>query len=91
MLVPENEIGEALSKNETLYLASDGGPAAHKGLYGWVLHVGQLPIARGKGQEQGSDPRSFRAEGYGMSSGLLYLLQIHRFYGIKRDRSTANK
>ncbi len=45
MLVPENEIGEALSKNETLYLASDRGAAAHKGSYGWVLQVGQLPIA----------------------------------------------
>jgi hypothetical protein len=48
MLVPKKEIGEALSKNKTLYLASKGEAAAHKGLYGWVLQVGQLPIARGK-------------------------------------------
>ncbi len=91
MLVSETDIGEALSKNETLYLASDGGAATNKGSYGWVLQVGLLPIARGKGRAQGSDPRSFRAEGYGMSSGLLYLLQIHRFYGIQRNRTTANK
>jgi hypothetical protein len=31
------------------------------------------------------------AEGYGMSSGILYLLQLHRFYGIKRPRNSANK
>jgi hypothetical protein len=77
LLIPDTDITASLSTNKPLYLASDGGAAIHKGSFGWVLQVGNLPIAKGKGRVQGSDPRSFRAEGYGMSSGLLYLLQLH--------------
>ena len=90
ILIPEEDIATALSSSETLYLASDGGAVTNKGSYGWVLQAGPLPIAKGKGWAQGSDPRSFRAEGYGMSSGLLYLLQLHRFYGINRNRTSRN-
>ena len=90
LLIPEQELQEALSTSAPLYLASDGGAAAKKGSYGWVLQAGNPLIAKGKGTAQGQDPRSFRAKGYGMSSGLLYLLQIHLVYGITRGQHTRN-
>jgi hypothetical protein len=91
LLLPVEDLAEVFSTKKPIYLASDGGASPRKGSYGWVLQVGDLPIARGKGAAQGSDPHSFRAEGYGMSSGLLYLLQIHLRYGIERQRGVRDK
>jgi hypothetical protein len=79
----ETEIAELLAKPAPILLASDGGAVPGRGSFGWVLQIGSQIIARGKGPAYGPDPRSFRAEGYGMASGLLFLRVIQQYAKIK--------
>jgi hypothetical protein len=62
-----------LQLQQPIFLASDGGAIPGRASYGWIIQIGEHQIARGKGPTFGSDPRSFRAEGYGMASAMLYL------------------
>jgi hypothetical protein len=62
-----------LQLQQPIFLASDGGAIPGRASYGWIIQIGEHQIAKGKGPTFGSDPRSFRAEGYGMASAMLYL------------------
>jgi hypothetical protein len=58
-------------------LVCDGSVMNEQGTFGWVI---SLPIGEtlctGKGPAYGHDISSYRAEAYGMLSGLLYLYQL---------------
>jgi hypothetical protein len=87
----EIELATTLAEKAPVWLASDGGAVPGRGSYGWVLRVGQRIIARGKGPAHGPDPRSFRAEGYGMASGLLFLQLLVQHYHIDWTNDNGNK
>jgi hypothetical protein len=87
----KNELATTLAEKAPVWLASDGGAVPGRGSYGWVLRVGQRIIARGKGPAHGPDPRSFRAEGYIMASGLLFLLLLLQHYHIDWTNDNGNK
>ena len=48
-------------------------------------------VAKGKGPAYGDDPRSFRAEGYGMASALLYLRLLQWQIEFHRPRNAISK
>ncbi len=89
-LTTEQTLAQCLATNETIRIASDGGAIPGRASYGWIIQIGMTPIAKGKGPTHGDDPRSFRAEGYGMASTLLYLRTIQQQYNFQRDRHSRN-
>ncbi len=89
-IATEADLLQSIASKETIRIASDGGAIPGRASYGWVIQIGDTQIAKGKGPTFGDDPRSFRAEGYGMASALLYLRLLQREYGIKRDNTTTN-
>jgi hypothetical protein len=56
-----------------------------------VVQVGDQIIARGKGPAYGDDPRSFRAEGYGMGSGLLFLKLLQEHFHLDWTNPKGNQ
>jgi hypothetical protein len=84
------ELLQCIASRQIIRIASDGGAIPGRASYGWILQIGNTPIAKGKGPTFGDDPRSFRAEGYGMASALLYLRLLQRQYDFKRERNTTN-
>jgi hypothetical protein len=63
-----------------LYLASDGGAADCKGLYGCVFATNDTLLAECGGCAEGADPKSFRAESYGMLAILRLTFHLQWFY-----------
>ena len=89
-MASEEDVNRCLQLQHPIYLASDGGAIPGRASYGWILQIGDTKIARGKGPTYGDDTRSFRAEGYGMASALLYLRMIQRERRFTRDRRSIN-
>jgi hypothetical protein len=73
VLVTEEEITRYLNLQQPILLASDGCAIPGRASYGWILQIGSMQIAKGKGPAFSDDPCSFQAEGYSMASALLYL------------------
>jgi hypothetical protein len=89
--ITDIELLTLLSTSAPILLASDGGAVPGRGSFGWVVQVGDRIIARGKGPAYGPDPRSFRAEGYGMASGLSFLLILKQYYKMACPPSRGTK
>jgi hypothetical protein len=64
---------ESLSHGHDIVLVSDGAADHLQGAAGWVLAIGSTRVCTGQLAVPGYDPRSYRAEGYGMIGGLLFL------------------
>jgi hypothetical protein len=88
-LATEQEIETCLQANQTIRIASDGGAIPGRASYGWILQIGAIQIAKGKGPTHGGDPRSFRAEGYGMAAALLYLRLLQRLHKFQHYNHTT--
>jgi hypothetical protein len=69
-LATEAKIINVIESKQTIRITSNRGAIPGRASYGWILQIGDIQIAKGKGPTFGDDPRSFRAEGYGMA---LYL------------------
>jgi hypothetical protein len=54
------------------------------------MQIGMTQVAKGKGPAYGEDPRSFRAEGYGMARVLLYLRLVQQQTEFKREKQATN-
>jgi hypothetical protein len=89
-LATDTEIETCLAAKQIICIASDGGAIPGRASYGWIIQIGQTPIAKGKGPTYGDNPRSFRAEGYGMASALLYFCLLQRRFEFQRDRRSTN-
>jgi cytochrome b len=63
-----------------LFLASDGGAADLKGSFGYVLATDDTILAECGGFVEGADPKSFRAEGYGLLAILRLVFHLRWFY-----------
>jgi hypothetical protein len=90
VLASKEDTNRCLEQQQQIYLASDGGAIPGQASYGWILQIGDTQIAKGKGPTFGDNPRSFRAEGYGMASALVYLRLIQRQAEFTRDPRSKN-
>jgi hypothetical protein len=78
--VDRRQLFEQLRSAPHLYLASDGGAANHKGSFGAVFATDKHILAECGGRSQGANPRSFRAEGYGILAVLRFVFHLRYFY-----------
>jgi hypothetical protein len=63
-----------------LYLAANGGAAEFRGSFGCVVATGDRILAECGGLTEGADPKSFRAEGYGLLTILRLVYHLRWFY-----------
>jgi hypothetical protein len=90
LLVEDNSIPDinsllaVIQTEPTLFLCSDGGAKDFKGSFGAVLATGKTILANVGGQAYGANPRSFRAEGYGMLAILRLLYHLTTFWDLHR-------
>jgi hypothetical protein len=77
-------IGQCLDcfHNTALLLASDGGAYPKRGSFGCLIATYDLVLVTAGGRAYGDDPRSFRAEAYGMLAALLLLHHLHLYFRI---------
>jgi hypothetical protein len=75
------DIHQQLSDAPLATLVSNGGANHFQGSAGWVITVGDRLIIQGQCPVPGFDPRSYRAEGYGMIGGLLLLRHLCLYCG----------
>eukprot|EP00980_Cylindrotheca_fusiformis_P024905 scaffold12690_cov177-Cylindrotheca_fusiformis.AAC.2 len=92
--IPEEEVTEILNQSaiepseqnnhlqSQCYGVSDGSEARTSMAFGWVVAAPDgFRLATGSGPAFGSQPSSFRAEGYGMLSMVKFLLQLRQTSG----------
>ena len=60
----------SLRTDTSLLLCSDGGAANSKGSYGSIIASDDQVLTKLSGQAHGANPRTFRAEGYGLLANL---------------------
>jgi hypothetical protein len=78
---PDSSLCELLQqKNTTILAASDGGQKDDHGSFGWVIGTQDEVICDCEGVARGYPMQSYRAEGYGRMSRLLFLAHYIRFY-----------
>jgi hypothetical protein len=77
----------SLRTDTSLLLCLDGGAADSKGSYGSIIASDDQVLTELSGQAHGANPRSFRAEGYGLLANLRLLLHLMKFYDIPRTSS----
>jgi hypothetical protein len=73
-------------------LVCDGSVQRDQGTFGWVLaHSSGVVLSTGQeGPAYGHDITSYRAEAYGMLSGILYVNKILQFYQPRQDALTSS-
>jgi hypothetical protein len=72
-----------LQTPSSILLASDGGACPHRASFGSLLATDDQILVTTGGRAFGDDPRSFRAEGYGMLATLLLLQRhLHMYFQI---------
>jgi hypothetical protein len=81
---PDSSLCELLQqRNVNILVASDGGQKDDYGSFGWVIGTKDEVIWDCEGTARGYPMQSYRAEGYGRMSLLLFLTHFIRYYGIK--------
>jgi hypothetical protein len=81
---PNSSLYELLQQKDTAILtASDGGQKDDHGSFGWVIGTKDEVIWDCEGVARGYTMQSYRAEGYGRMSLLLFLAHYIKFYEIK--------
>ena len=82
-----DQLLQALRLDASLFLCSDGGAADSKGSYGSVIASDDRILTELRGQAHGANPRSFRAEGYGLLANLRLIRHLMVFFDIQRTSS----
>jgi hypothetical protein len=86
MLMDPDEIPLILQNKAHFEIASDGGHDPDTGIstFGWTAAVNKMLIAKGRGPAQAhpSMAESFRSEGYGLSSVLVFIANMVEHYNI---------
>jgi hypothetical protein len=78
--IDRHDLLVALHSEALLYLASDGGAANQRGSFGAVIATTEHILIECGGRALGADPRSFRAEGYGILAILRLAFHLRHFY-----------
>jgi hypothetical protein len=93
-IAEEQKALEYFSHDKTIHIASDGGYAPSNGIssFGWVVASDTEILSTGRGPAEAHPTlaNSFRSEGYGAASALLFLTAYHRFHGIDKWRKAIN-
>jgi hypothetical protein len=84
--VDRRRLFSALRSAEVLLLAFDGGATPRLGSYGALMATQDHILIECGGRAQGANPRSFRAEGYGILAILRLVFRLRHFY-ITRNAS----
>jgi ribonuclease HI len=72
-------------------LVCDGSVQREQGTFGWVLALSTgVVLSTGQGPAYGHDITSYRAEAYGMLSGIFYVNKILQFYQPRQDALTSS-
>jgi hypothetical protein len=87
-LLNKSRLLDCLRTSDHLCLASDGGAAACKGSFGSLLATHDTILLECGGLVQGADPKSFRAEGYGMLAILRLVHHLRWFYMTRNPNLT---
>jgi hypothetical protein len=81
---PDSSLYEFLQhRNVNILVASDGGKKDDYGSFGWVIGTKHEIMWDCEGTARGYPMQSYRAEGYGRMSLLLFLKHYIRCYNIK--------
>ena len=75
-----------LGSKHKIFLASDGGAQDPLGSFGGLVASRSTILAETGGQASGANPRSFRAEGYGILTILRLVHHLLCYYNIPRIR-----
>jgi hypothetical protein len=88
----ESGIRELIAERSIFEAASDGGFDPDTGIssFGWVMAINKNIIARGRGEAQAHPymAESFRAEGYGLTSVLLFIRNLINKFNIRPKEHT---
>jgi hypothetical protein len=76
----------ALRSNGCIFLASDGGAADRLASFGAVLATADKILIECGGRAPGANPRSFRAEGYGILVIFRLAFHLRSFYVTRNPR-----
>jgi hypothetical protein len=79
-VVDRRQLFSALRSAEVIFLASDGGATDKLGSYGDLMATQDHILIECGGRSQGANPRSFRAEGYGILAILRLAFRLRHFY-----------
>jgi ribonuclease HI len=86
LLADPDDFPSLLDGTATIDIASDGGHEKTSGIstYGWVVAVNKMLIAKGRGAAEAHPllAESFRAEGYGLSSALIFIQNMAKQFHI---------
>jgi hypothetical protein len=86
LLYDTAEIKELFHSKARMDIASDGGHDPETGIstFGWVVSVNKILIARGRGPALAHPQlaESFRSEGYGLASALIFIHNLIRNFDI---------
>jgi hypothetical protein len=86
LLVDDNDLTSLFQDKAHIEIPSDGGHDPQSGIstFGWAVAVDNLLIAKGRGPAQAHSrlAESFRAEGYGLSSALLFIQNLTSAFNI---------
>jgi hypothetical protein len=86
LLQDTDDIRTIFSERARVDIASDGGHDPETGIstFGWVAAVNKLLIAKGRGPAQVHPQlaESFRSEGYGLASALIFINNLIRTFDI---------
>jgi hypothetical protein len=85
-LSADPELTQILQADQILRL----GAIPRRESYGWIIQIGNTPIAKGKGPAHGNDPHSFQAEDYGMASALVFLQLLQQQYYFRAKPESQN-
>jgi hypothetical protein len=80
--VDRRQLLSSLRNDANLFMASDGGAANKRGSFDAVIATSDHILIECGGRAHGTDPRSFRAEGYGILAILRLAFHLRYFYLI---------
>jgi hypothetical protein len=78
--VDRRRLLHSLRSDENLFMASDGGVTNQQGSFGAVIATSDHILIECGGRAHGTDPRPFRAEGYGILAILRLAFHLRYFY-----------
>jgi hypothetical protein len=89
LLHDQEEMQQIFIERTHVEIASDGGhdPSTGKSSFGWVISANKQLLAKGRGPAQAHPllAESFRAEGYGIASALVFVNNLCSQFNISPE------
>jgi hypothetical protein len=92
LLIDPDDIPSIFQNKAHIEMASDGGHEPNTGIstFGWTVAVNKVLIAKGRGPAQAhpSMAESFRSEGYGLASVLVFIKNMIEHHNVSTENHT---